>query len=267
MRVHYVQHVPFEGVGAIADWIRLRGHVLSGTHIYESTADDSRPAAAGCHSSLPSLADLDFLVVMGGPMGVYDSVQYPWLEEEKTFLRIAVDAGKVVLGICLGAQLIADVLGAVVSHGPRPEIGWHPVELTDSGRAHPALAGFPNRFTVLHWHGDTFAVPVGAVHVASSAAYPNQAFALHGGRVVGLQFHLEETRESLTALVREAGNDLAGEGEPTDRPESGRWIATREEVLARGAPYDACRELLFILLDRMADMVRRPEPDLYATHH
>ena len=107
-----------------------------------------------------------------------------------------------MLGVCLGAQLVADVLGGQVSRGEHPEIGWYTVELTETGRAIPVFAGFPERFTALHWHGDTFAIPPGAVHVASSEACANQAFTHDGGRVVGLQFHLEETRESL-ALLRE----------------------------------------------------------------
>ncbi len=135
-------------------------------------------------------------------MNVYEEAEYPWLAAEKAFIAAAIGAGKPVLGICLGAQLIAAVLGGTVSKGPQPEIGWYPVELTPAGRELPLFAGFPDRFTALHWHGDTFSIPPGATHVASSAACANQAFAYDGGRVVGLQFHLEETRESLAQLDR-----------------------------------------------------------------
>ncbi len=153
--------------------------------------------------------------------------------------------GKAVLGICLGAQLIADVLGGPVTKNGQHEIGWYPVDLTEAGRAEPLFAGFPARFTALHWHGDTFAIPPGATHVAGSAACANQAFSLDGGRVAGLQFHLEETPVSLEVLVEHAAAELeAADTEP--------WVASKEELLAADAPYEQCRALLFKLLDRMA---------------
>ena len=174
-------------------------------------------------------------------MNVYQEAEYPWLAAEKAFIATAIGAGKAVLGICLGAQLIAAVLGGPVSKGAQPEIGWYPVELTPEGRGLPLFAAFPVRFTALHWHGDTFSIPPGATHVASSAACANQAFAYDGGRVVGLQFHLEETRESLAQLVDNAGGELVQDD----------WIATPEELLAPEAPFAPCRELLFSLLDAM----------------
>jgi GMP synthase-like glutamine amidotransferase len=242
VRVHYLQHVPFEGIGAIEDWARARGHALSATELYQTTAAANGPAGA---PDFPAHGELDLLVVMGGPMNVYESEKYPWLEAERTFIARAIDSGRAVLGICLGAQLIADILGGPVAKGAHREIGWYPVELTDAGRALPVFADFPDKFTALHWHGDTFAIPPGATHVATSAACPSQAFALDDGRVVGLQFHLEETPAALTSLIEKAGDDLAAEpSEP--------WVAGRYDLLAQHAPYDACRGLLFALLDRMA---------------
>ena len=153
-----------------------------------------------------------------------------------------------VLGICLGAQLLADVLGGEVTRAPFEEIGWHPVELTEAGRQLKVFAHFPDRFTTLQWHGDTFSIPPGAVHAAFSEAVPNQAFALDDGRVVGLQFHLEETRETLGELVAVAGGGLPDGPDPARGP----WVSPAADLLAPNAPFDACRELLFGLLDRMA---------------
>jgi GMP synthase-like glutamine amidotransferase len=210
MRVHYLQHVPFEGIGTIGEWARSHGHDLSSTQMFQV------PTPA-----LPGIDELDFLVVMGGPMNTYQQTEYPWLSGEKAFIASAIAAGRPVLGVCLGAQLVADVLGGPVSTGEHPEIGWYTVELTEAGRAIPVFAGFPERFTALHWHGDTFAVPPGAVHVASSEACANQAFTYDGGRVVGLQFHLEETRESLALLVENARDDLAAADDPPAGSEAG----------------------------------------------
>ena len=133
MRVHYLQHVPFEGIGAIGEWTRNRAHDLSSTEMFRV------PTPA-----LPRVDELDFLVVMGGPMNVYQEAEYPWFSAEKTFIASTIMAGKPVLGICLGAQLVADVLGGPVSKGEHPEIGWYTVELTEAGRAIPVFAGFPS---------------------------------------------------------------------------------------------------------------------------
>ena len=231
MKIDVLQHVPYEGPGAIADWAQSRGHELRVTEVYRQ--------------DLPAAEDVEFVVIMGGPMNVYQEAEYPWLAGEKAFLSAVIGAGKVTLGICLGAQLLADVLGGKVSKNQQAEIGWFPVEITDDGRDLDLLDGFPSRFIALHWHGDTFSIPHGAVHFASSAACENQAFAYDDRRVVGLQFHLEETRESLALLVDKAGGDLV----------SGQWIVTPNELLAPYAPFRLGNDLLFRLLDRMADKV------------
>jgi len=229
--------VPFEGIGAIGEWARSRAHDLLSTEMFLV------PTPA-----LPRIDELDFLVVMGGPMNIYQEAEHPWLAQEKAFIASAIAAGKLVLGICLGAQLVADVLGGPVSKGEHPEIGWHTVKLTEAGRAIPVFAGFPERFAALHWHGDIFAIPPGAVHVASSEACANQAFAYDGGRVVALQFHLEETKESLELLIDNVGDELAtGDHQLPD----GRWISRAAELLSPSAPFGLCRDLLFGLLDSM----------------
>jgi GMP synthase-like glutamine amidotransferase len=193
MRIHVLQHVPFEGPGAIAAWAHERGHAIDGTFLY-----------AG--HPLPELADFDWLVVMGGPMGVHDEAHYRWLAAEKQLISRAVEGGMGVLGICLGAQLIASVLGAEVRRNEHKEIGWFPVELTGAS-GHPAFSVLPRRLTAFHWHGETFDLPAGAVLEARSEACANQAFSL-GRKVVGLQFHLETTPESLDALVTHGAADI-----------------------------------------------------------
>lgn len=134
---------------------------------------------------------------MGGPMGVHDEKKHPWLKAEKQFIENAIKSDKVVIGICLGAQLIADVLGAKVFPSQYKEIGWFPVHLTNEGKK--VLGDFPEDFTAFHWHGDTFDLPSGAKHLAGSVACKNQAFLYD--KVLGLQFHLESTEASVKALI------------------------------------------------------------------
>ncbi|MBN2162654.1 MAG: type 1 glutamine amidotransferase [Pontiellaceae bacterium] len=189
MKLHYLQHVPFEGLGYIETWARHNDMEISVSRLH---ANDPLPA--------PDL--FDWLVIMGGPMGIYDHDEYPWLPEEKVFIRQAIDAGKTVLGICLGAQLIADVLGAKVYPGPQKEIGWFPIRRADDA---PDL--IPETLTVFHWHGDTFDIPDGAVKLASSEPGINQGF-VYNERVVALQFHLESTQASIEALLEHCADEL-----------------------------------------------------------
>jgi GMP synthase-like glutamine amidotransferase len=230
--MHYLQHEPFEALGVIADWAAERGHDVSSTLLYDTSREGGR---------FPDPAEFDLLVIMGGSMNIYEHEAYPWLPAEKAFIAASIEAGKAVLGICLGSQLVADVLGGPVVRNARREIGWFPVQLTP-GLETPVFSRFPAGFTTLHYHGDTFAIPPGAVHVASSAACANQAFAYAGGRVVGLQFHPEVSRASLGLLVEKAPPPVS-----PDEP----WVQTAEELLAPAAPFEAGNALLYELLDRM----------------
>jgi GMP synthase (glutamine-hydrolysing) len=155
-----------------------------------------------CHpyrgEPLPTLEELAGLVVMGGPMGVSDTAEHPYLAGELELLAGAVAAGLPVLGVCLGAQLLAAALGARVYRGEHAEIGPGSVTLTAAGRADPVLgAGAGGELPVIHWHQDTFELPAGATLLASSALYPHQAFRA-GARAYGLQFHVEVDRELAT---------------------------------------------------------------------
>ena len=206
MNIQWLQHVPFEGLGAIEGWAGRMGHSLSRTRLFAGDL-------------FPEQGEFGLLVVMGGPMGIYDEQEYPWLAAEKAFIRATIEAGKPVLGICLGAQLLADVLGARVSANKEKEIGWFPVTRTDSVPGGLASV-LPERQTVFHWHGDTFGLPAGAVHLYASAGCTNQAF-LYTDRVLALQFHLETTRESAAALLENCRHELA----------PGPWIQTEPEIV------------------------------------
>ena len=225
MKVHSLQHVPFEDLASIADWAQARGHQVSITHLYQNT-------------SLPDVSDLDVLVVLGGPMNVDDEHLFPWLAAEKRLIAQAIQAGKLVLGICLGSQLIASVLGARVHPNIHKEIGWFPVSLTSEGSQSPILAGFPATFPAFHWHGDTFELPPGAVHLAQSEACQHQVFSF-GHNVLGLQFHLESTIESLTRMLDHEADDL------TDGP----FVQTQDAILTAGHHVETSVRLMHHLLD------------------
>ncbi|PKQ29301.1 MAG: amidotransferase [Actinobacteria bacterium HGW-Actinobacteria-10] len=229
MHVQYLQHVEFEGPGALVEWAARRGHQLTATHVYSEAFEHP--------------GECDLLVVLGGPMSVDQELEYPWLAQEKAYMRKVIAEGLPVLGICLGAQLVASVLGAQVTANPHVEIGWYPVELTDATADSAVFSALPVRFETLHWHGDTFAIPSGATHVARSAACENQAFEYDDGRVVGLQFHLEATPESWSLLAANAAAQLAS---------GGAWVSSADEMLGRKALFQPANELFFELLDRMA---------------
>jgi len=210
MNIHIFQHTESEGPGHIAQWAREKGHALSVTQFHRGDA-------------LPDIERIDWLVIMGGPMNVYQHRDHPWLREEKRFITRAIERGKTLLGICLGAQLIADVLGAKVFQNSEIEIGWFPVrfhEVALSGFS--AFEKFPRELIALHWHGDTFELPPGAIALAESDGCKNQAFAL-GANLIGLQFHIEATQDDVRAFLESETDESLGRG---------RLIQTREEILA-----------------------------------
>jgi GMP synthase-like glutamine amidotransferase len=207
MRVHVLQHVPFEGLGSIDSWLRERGARVTSTRFYESV-------------SLPDPERVDLIIILGGPMSANDEDRHPWLVEEKKFVGHAVRSERAVLGICLGAQMIASALGAPVYAGPHKEIGWFGIEAT---RAPAGAFAFPRSLTVFHWHGETFDLPRSAARQARSAGCENQAFQL-GPNVIGLQFHLETTAASADALISNCRHELV----------AGAFIQT--EVVMRSVP-------------------------------
>jgi GMP synthase-like glutamine amidotransferase len=193
MRIHYIQHVPFEEIGYVQQWMTENNIEVSATKIWES-------------ATFPSLEDFDGLVVMGGPMGVYEEDLYEWLAAEKTFIKYAIGAGKKVLGICLGSQLIASVLGANVYPNAEKEIGWFDVSVK------PGLEiwlgkDLQTAFTTFHWHGDTFDLPEECVNHITSEACKNQFFT-YGENVAAIQFHPESTPQTVASMVENCSDEL-----------------------------------------------------------
>lgn len=186
-----IQHVSHEGPGSIAAVIRDSARALRSVRVDRGEAVPGPEAVSGMAG----------LVVMGGPMGVHDELA--WLEGERSLLRAAVGAGLPVLGVCLGAQQLAAALGAPVMTGPSPEYGVGEVHLRVDALGDPVFGAAPTPLPCVHWHGDTFDLPDGAVRLASSDAYENQAFRV-GDRAYGLQFHVEVTG----ALVGDWGPHL-----------------------------------------------------------
>jgi GMP synthase (glutamine-hydrolysing) len=228
MRIHSLQHVSFEGPAGIEHWATSRGHSLTATKFYEN-------------DELPDLGSLDWLILMGGPMSVYDDDKYPWLVQEKLFIQGAIESGKTVIGICLGAQLIADVLGAKVCCGKYKEIGWFPIQLTQEAKQSAVFGFLPERMTVFHWHGDTFSLPAGAKHLAWSDGCENQAF-LYNDSVLGLQFHLEVTEESVRQIVQNSANEVV----------QAKYVQGAEEMLAtRSDTFHRINDAMFGILDRL----------------
>ncbi|HJN09889.1 MAG: hypothetical protein QGG09_04640 [Pirellulaceae bacterium] len=228
MRVHYLQHVPFEGLGSMQRVLLDSGHTITATRLYES-------------GSLPTTEQFDWLIVIGGPMGVYDDDKYSWLVDEKRLIENAIEDDKIVLGICLGAQLIADVLGASVHANGHKEIGWFPVHRTVAAAASAIGRDFPESVEAFHWHGDTFDLPAGAVHLARSTACENQAF-VYRERVLALQYHLETTRESAEALVENCAHEL----------DDGPYIQSAEIMLASDEHFRRINDAMKILLEQLS---------------
>lgn len=235
MRILCLQHVPFEGPAAIAEWAQIRSHTLAYCRLYQS-------------ATLPSDDTFDMLVVMGGPMSVHDETKYPWLITEKELIRAAIQNKKTVIGICLGAQLIAEVLGGIVSKNPEKEIGWFPVESTTEART--VFPELPQEFTALHWHGEGFSLPEGAIRLASSKLCLEQGFVFEE-RVLALQCHLESTEASAKTMVEFLGNELT----------EGSFIQSAETINSLAKKYQTtCEDILFYMLDRLSLLSS-------ATHH
>lgn len=226
MRFHAFQHHPAENLGYISCWIAHHGLDLKITHPYSG-------------QPMPPVDDMDCLILLGAPMGVYEETSYPWITQEKLLLKKAMAQNKKILGICFGAQMLASVLGAKVYPHVQKEIGWFPIELTPQGRNSALKSLSPSPFTVFHWHGDTFDLPTKALHLASSAACPHQAFS-HGDNILGLQFHPEISEDIIRDMAHDEKKELLL-GTP--------YVQTEEEIL-RHFHYDAAAKAkIFAMLD------------------
>jgi GMP synthase-like glutamine amidotransferase len=227
VNVHHLQHVPFENLGSIEPALKKKGHQLAATHLYKN-------------EPLPAVDDIDWLIVMGGPMGIYDENAFPWLKPEKTFIYNAIDSGKIVLGTCLGAQLIADALSAKVYKNRHREIGWFPINRSPEAGNTILSTAMPGRLEVFHWHGDTFDIPKGATILAESEACKNQGFIMDD-RIVALQFHLETTLQSARLLIDNCRDELDGS----------RYVQSESEILANHQRFTTINQAMLSVLEAL----------------
>lgn len=226
IKLHIIQHADFEEPGVIVDWAKENEHKLSFTFSFKDL-------------QLPDVDDFDMLVIMGGPMSVYSTNEYNWIEPEKQFIRLCIEKGKPVLGICLGAQLIASALNAKVYPGPEKEIGWFPVHF------HNSLNNiFPKELTVFHWHGDTFEIPAGAIPLCSTEAVPNQGF-IFNNHVIALQFHLEVKKENVQALIENCKEDI------TDN----QYVQSAVKILSEHYSYSVNSQIMYNILSFLSDKI------------
>ena len=191
MRIQFIQHVSFEYPGSLIDWANERKHTVSFTKVFE-------------HENYPALDTFDMLIVMGGPMGVYEENEFEWMKDQKKFLKEVIAAKKKVAGICLGSQFIAEALGAKVYKHTHNEIGWFDIYKKED---HLITKNLPANFTSFHWHGDTFSLPDGAVQLFHSEACEQQGF-IYDDHVLALQFHPEINTSLLQSMVEHERHEV-----------------------------------------------------------
>jgi len=230
MRLLFLQHDPLDSPGALLEWAEQRSHSISICLVCKG-------------EPLPPIDSFDLLISLGGPMGAYEEEAHLWIPREKEYLRSALDAGKKILGLCLGCQLLADALGGKAFRHSCKEFGWQPIEPTEEGRKLLSTEGASETFLAFQWHGDTYSLPPGAVQLARNEACEQQAFLLShssGGAALALQFHLEWTE----LMTRDA---LA---EPGVAPPPSPSVQTPEEILSDLSLFELSKKRLFLLLDR-----------------
>lgn len=225
--VHCIQHSERVRPLTVAEWADERDVELRVVRIDEG-------------DELPPAGEVDRLVVLGGGMNTDQVDAHPWLVRERAWLGSVLELDRArVLGICLGSQLLAEVLGGSVARAEHPEIGWQRIERTAAGALDPVFGHLPDSFDAMQWHGDAWTLPPGATLVATSAGCTTQAFTF-GDRVCALQFHPEFTFERTTQLVATTTDDLTPRG----------WIQSSDEFLASPERFARMRELCMGLLDR-----------------
>lgn len=225
MQAHCFQHVAFEGMGAIEQWLNDNNFNISYTRFYENNV-------------LPDIDNIDWLIIMGGPMSINDEEAYPWLVQEKQFIQNCIAQQKTVIGICLGSQLIAGAMGCNVYKNKIKEIGWFPI-IRLANTNFTREIDFPDIITVFHWHGETFDLPKDGILIASSENCKNQIFTV-GKNVIGFQCHLETTETSLKALADNCADEI------NPKP----FIQTAKEMIQQYPKHaNQMHQLLFKMLD------------------
>lgn len=230
MRVHALQH------GNIPDHVTIQ-------EIIEDMEHEFRLSHPANGDSLPPVNDFDWLIVLGGIMDTHETEKHPWLIEEKKLIRESVDSGKIVLGICLGAQLLADSMGAVISKSEYKEIGWHGVRKTDEAKSSPVFGTFPDWFNVFQWHDYTFELPEGSILIAENDCCRNQAFEYDNGRVIGLQFHPEFNNDCIRMLATEHADKIV----------EGKYIQPQEAIMTEHCMIREIDALIDLLLTNIND--------------
>lgn len=229
MRIHYLIHAPFEKLGVIEPWANKKKFSLSGTHTYKG-------------EKLPSISEFDFLIVMGGPQSPSRTDKWPYLQDEMDLIKKAVEANKAILGICLGAQLLAESLGAKTEHSLHREIGVFPVELLPDASSDPIFSQFPQKFNVTHWHNDMPGIPKGARLLAKSTGCSRQAFSI-GDKIYGFQFHLEMTPANIAEMVLHCENELTPD----------MYVESKQKLLSHDLK--DINEKLFVALEYLSSKV------------
>ena len=227
MRIHCFQHVPFETPANVLEWINNHNYSIHYTFFFEK------------NFTLPALNDFDCLLVMGGPMNVDEEEKFPWLKQEKQMIKEAIDAGKKVIGICLGSQLIAAALNKKVYNAKEKEIGFFPITFTNEALQHPVFNHFLKTYSVFHWHGDTFDLPDNAQLIASTDVCANQAFII-GNQVLALQFHIEMDETVIEKLISSCADELE---------ENGNYIQSADEIRKGYRNLQLNKKDLFLMLD------------------
>lgn len=225
MRIHCLEHLEFETLGNINQWVRSRGHKLT----------RSMPCA---DISYPGMDDFDLLVIMGGLMSVYEEDRYPWLKTEKEFVKRCLEEEKTVFGICFGAQMLAEILGSRVTRNKHKEIGWHNVKMAAGNGNGAFLSGLPPEFTAFQWHGDTFDLPEGATRLFESEACREQGF-VYGDNVLAIQFHPETNEGCVQDLIENCRADLV----------DGMYIQNEKDMLGRADFVEESAFLMNSILD------------------
>jgi GMP synthase-like glutamine amidotransferase len=236
MKILVIQHSSINTLGTIGEYAKIKNHALESIRFYET---HNSPAINPF-----TIDSFDLLIVMGGAIGVYDYKENPWLRNEKDYIKQAVNAGKPILGICLGAQLLADSLGACVHDNKYMEMGWFPVKAVSNENISDFLKGLLDEFVAFHWHSRTFDLPEGAVHLFESRGCKNQGF-IYGDRVVALQFHPEVNEERIESLIKRYGDGMA----------EGLFVQKKMEMLGQKKYLAETKEFMFAILEKLEELI------------